>query len=293
VVFEAAREEAEKLGLIVTGSELVGMTPLRPMIEAGRFYLRKQGKSSGVPERELVETAVRSLGLDQVAEFDPDKKIIEYQVRKPAPLAALPIERFLDEVGSESAAPGGGSVSALAGSLGAALAAMVGNLTVGKKGYEGVFGEMTSLAERAQDLKQKLALGVDEDTEAFNRVLEAIRLPKATPEQRQGREAALQEAYRLAVCVPMQTARLSLEAMQLALEMALKGNRNSASDAGVGGLMARAAVEGGCLNVLINLASLTDEPFKNAARAEVNRLRNEADRLAGDLQARMKEMLQQ
>ncbi|MFB3853178.1 MAG: glutamate formimidoyltransferase [Vicinamibacterales bacterium] len=289
-VFEAAKEEAEKLGLVVTGSELVGMTPLAPMVEAGRFYLRKQGKSSGVPERELVEMAVRSLGLDQVADFDPDKKIIEYQVRKPAPLAALSVQRFIDEVGSESPAPGGGSVSALAGSLGAALAAMVGNLTAGKKGYEGVNAEMISLAERAQDLARKLALGIDEDAEAFNGVLAAMRLPKATPEQRQAREAATQEAYRLAVCVPMQTARLSLEALKLALEAAVKGNRNSASDAGVGGLMARAGVEGGCLNALINLASLTDEPLKNAVREEVDRLRQEAERLAGDLQTSMKEL---
>ncbi len=290
-VFEAAREEAEKLGLIVTGSELVGMTPLAPLVEAGKFYLRRQGKSSAAPERELVEIAVRSLGLDQVAEFDPARKIIEYQIRKPAPLVSMSVERLVDEVSSDSPAPGGGSVAALAGSLGAALTAMVGNLTVGKKGYESVSTEVMSLAERAQDLKQKLAMGVDEDTEAFAAVMDAVRLPRTTPEQQEAREKALQEAYRHAVCVPMQTARLSLEAMELALRMAEKGNRNSASDAGVAGLVARAAVEGGCLNVLINLGAMSDEPFRNAAMEEVQRLRKEAGRMAADLDAVMRRLI--
>jgi glutamate formiminotransferase/formiminotetrahydrofolate cyclodeaminase len=287
VVFETVREEAEKLGLIVTGSELVGLTPLQPMIDAGRFYLDKQGKSRGVPERELVEIAIRSLGLDQVADFDPAKKIIDYQVQKPAPLMSMTLSRFVDEVSSESPAPGGGSVAALAGSLGAALAAMVCNLTVGKKGYEKVWQDAAALAERGQELKQKLALGVDEDTDAFNRVLDAVRMPKATPEQQQAREGALQEAYRHASCVPMMTARLCLEVVKLASEVAQKGNVNSASDAGVAGLVAHAGVEGAGLNVLINLGSVTDQAFKDACRQEVARLRAEADAVCSALQARV------
>jgi len=287
VVFETVREEAGKLGLIVTGSELVGLTPLEPMVEAGRFYLRKQGKSPGVPERELIEIAIRSLGLDQVAAFDPEKKIIDYQVQKPAPLMSMTVGRFVDEVSSESPAPGGGSVAALAGSLGAGLAAMVCNLTVGKKGYEEVWQEASALAERGQDLKQKLALGVDEDTEAFNRVLDAARMPKATPDQQQARGRALEEAYRHAACVPMMTARLCLDVLKLASEVAARGNVNSASDAGVAGLVARAGVEGAGLNVLINLGSVKDQAFKDACRQEVARLEAEAEALCTALQARV------
>ena len=288
-VFEAAREEAEKLGLIVTGSELVGMTPLAPLVEAGKFYLRRQGKSSAAPERELWNC--REVARPRpVAEFDRPGRY-RVPIRKPAPLVSMSVERLVDEVSSDSPAPGGGSVAALAGSLGAALTAMVGNLTVGKKGYESVSTEVMSLAERAQDLKQKLAMGVDEDTEAFAAVMDAVRLPRTTPEQQEAREKALQEAYRHAVFVPMQTARLSLEAMELALRMAEKGNRNSASDAGVAGLVARAAVEGGCLNVLINLGAMSDEPFRNAAMEEVQRLRKEAGRMAADLDAVMRRLI--
>jgi len=272
VVFEAAREEAARLGLIVTGSELVGLTPLQPMIEAGRFYLRKQGRSAGVPERELVEMAVRSLGLDQLAPFDPDKKIIEYQFRKAGPLASLTVDRFVDEVSTDSPAPGGGSVAALAGSLASALAAMVANLTVGKKGYEAAWDELAALAERAQAVKAQLVRAIDEDTEAFGGVLAAMRLPKGTPEQRAARDEAVERAYRDATRVPLATARLCLDALALAAEAAAKGNVNSASDAGVAALVARAGAEGAGLNVLTNLGSVRDERFKAECRREVAQL---------------------
>jgi len=272
VVFEAAREEAERLGLIVTGSELVGLTPLEPMIEAGRFYLRKQGRSAGVPERELVEMAVRSLGLGQLAPFDPDKKIIEYQFRKAGPLASLAVDRFVDEVSTDSPAPGGGSVAALAGSLASALAAMVANLTVGKKGYEAVWDELAALAERAQAVKAQLVRAIDEDTEAFGRVLAAMRLPKGTPEQQAARDDAVERAYQDATRVPLATARLCLEALALAAEAAAKGNASSASDAGVAALVARAGAEGAGLNVLTNLGSVRDERFKAECRREVAQL---------------------
>ena len=179
-VFETTREEAAKLGLVVTGSELVGMTPLEPLMEAGRFYLRKQGRSTGLPEHELVELAIRTLGLSQLSPFDPGKRIIEYAVRVPAPLVSMTIEQFVDEVSSNSPAPGGGSVAALAGGLGAALAAMVANLTVGKAGYEPAWKSLSSLAERAQALKASLLNAVDDDTKAFDDVLAAMRLPKLT-----------------------------------------------------------------------------------------------------------------
>jgi glutamate formiminotransferase/formiminotetrahydrofolate cyclodeaminase len=276
VVFETAREEADRLGLIVTGSELVGLTPLQPMLEAGRFYLRKQGKSAGVPERELVEIAVRSLGLDQLTDFDPDKKIIEYQFRKPGPLASMTVDRFVDEVSADSPAPGGGSVAALAGSLASALAAMVANLTVGKKGYEAVWDELSGLAERAQAVKDQLIRAIDEDTEAFNGVLAAMRLPKGSPEQQAARDTAVEQAYQDAARVPLATARLCLDALALSADVAAKGNVHSASDAGVGAVLARAAVEGAGLNVLINLGSVKDEHFKAECRREAERLMADA-----------------
>ena len=271
-VFETTREEAGKLGLVVTGSELVGMTPLEPLVEAGRFYLRKQGRSAGLPERELVELAIRTLGLSQLSPFDPDKRIIEYAVRVAGPLASMTIERFGDEVSGNSPAPGGGSVAALAGSLGAALAAMVANLTVGKAGYEPAWKSSSLLAERAQALKAALLLAVDDDTKAFDDVLAAMRLPKLTADQQRAREAAISAAYEKATAVPLATARLCLQALELAEEAATTGNRNSASDAGVGALLAKAGLDSAILNVRINLPSVREGAFKTATLAEIAEL---------------------
>ena len=268
-VFETAREEAAKLGLVVTGSELVGLTPLEPLVEAGRYYLRKQGRSTGLPERDLVELAVQSLGLAQLSPFVPDKRIIEYAVRMPGPLVSMTVERFVDEVSSSSPAPGGGSVAALAGSHGAALAAMVANLTVGKTGYESAWESSSALAERAQSLKAKLLAAVDDDTRAFDEVLAAMRLPKATDAEKKARADAIAAAYEKATAVPLATARMCLEAIELAAEAAATGNRNSASDAGVGALLARAGVESAVLNVRINLPSVREGAFKSACMAEI------------------------
>lgn len=271
-VFETTREEAAKLGLAVTGSELVGLTPLAPLVEAGRYYLRRQGRSSGLPERELVELAVQSLGLSQLSPFDPDKRIIEYAVRVPGPLVSITVERFADEVSSSSPAPGGGSVAALAGSLGAALAAMVANLTVGKAGYEAAWESSSRLAERAQSLKAALLSAVDDDTTAFDGVLAAMRLPKATDEDQRARAAAIADAYEQATAVPLATARLCLQAIELAEQAAVSGNRNSASDAGVGALLAKAGLEAAILNVRINLPSVREGAFKTATLAEIAEL---------------------
>lgn len=276
VVFETVRDEADKLGLLVTGSELVGLTPLAPMIEAGRYFLRKQGKSAGVPERELIEIAVRSMGLDSVAPFEATKKIIEYHFTPAAPLMAMPVTRFVDEVSTESPAPGGGSVAALMGSLGAALAAMVANLTVGKKGYEDAWPALGELAEQGQAIKAKLVRAVDEDTDAFNRVMDALRLPKGAPEQNAARDRAIEDANMAAAEVPLQTARLCLEVIRLADGAARRGNRNSASDAGVAALAGCAGVDGAVLNVLINLGSIADQAFKARCAAECDALTREA-----------------
>ena len=275
-VYETARDEAARLGLVVTGSELVGLTPLEPLVEAARYYLRKQGRSTGLPERELVELAVQSLGLAQIAPFDPDKRIIEYAVRMPAPLVSMTVERFVDEVSSSSPAPGGGSVAALAGSLGAALAAMVANLTVGKAGYESAWESSSARAERAQSLKAKLLAAVDDDTRAFDEVLAAMRLPKAAEAEKKARADAIAAACEKATAVPLATARMCLEAIDLAAEAAATGNRNSASDAGVGALLARAGVESAVLNVRINLPSVREGAFKSACVAEIADLQSKS-----------------
>jgi glutamate formiminotransferase/formiminotetrahydrofolate cyclodeaminase len=271
VVYETAREEA-----VVTGSELVGLTPLEPLVEAGRFYLRRQGRSTGLPERELVEIAIQSLGLAQLSPFDPDKRVIEYAVKMPGPLASMPVERFVDEVSSSSPAPGGGSVAALAGSLGAALATMVANLTVGKKGYETAWASSSALAERGQALKAQLLAAVDDDTKAFDDVLAAMRLPKASEEEKRTRSDAMAAAYEKATSVPLATARLCFAAIELALEAALTGNRNSASDAGVGALIAKAGLEAAILNVRINLPSVREGAFKSATIAEIADLQSKS-----------------
>jgi glutamate formiminotransferase/formiminotetrahydrofolate cyclodeaminase len=277
VVYETTREEAAKLGLVVTGSELVGLTPLEPLVEAGRYYLRQQGRSTGLPERELVELAVQSLGLSQLSPFDPDKRIIEYAVRVPGPLVSMTVERFVDEVSGNSPAPGGGSVAALAGSLGAALAAMVANLTVGKKGYETAWESSSALAERAQAIKAQLIAAVDEDTRAFDDVLAAMRLPKATDTEKAARSDAIAAAYETATSVPLATARLCLAALELAEQAAASGNRNSASDAGVGALVAKAGLESALMNVRINLPSVREGAFKSATIAEIAELRAKAE----------------
>jgi len=284
VVYETVKEEAEKLGLSVCGSELVGLVPLEPLAVAGRHYLERMGKSAGAPEPELIELAVTTLGLDSVAPFDPSKKIIDYVARAPAPLVSMPVDAFIDEVSSESPAPGGGSVAALAGSLAAALAAMVANLTVGKKGYESGWASMSDLAVRAQSVKATLARAIDDDTNAFNSVMEAMKLPKASQAEKAVRDEALQTGYKQAIAVPLATATACVEALELALE-AVGGNKNSASDAGVAALMARAGAHGAALNVLINLGSVSDVHYAADMRQRVAAIRSRADTLCDQTMA--------
>jgi len=267
VVFDEAVRLAAKLGLRVTGSELVGLIPKEALLMAGRHYLEKQGKSPGVPDDELIRMAVRSLGLADVAPFDPEKKIIEYQVRQPGPaLVNMTLRGFADELSMDSPAPGGGSVAALCGALSAALAAMVANLTVGKKGYEGVHNDMVATAVRGQALKDQLLDAVDRDTKAFNKVMEAFRLPKTTPEQAAEKDRAVEDANKEATLVPLEVLEKAVEAAGLARTAAAGGNRNSVSDAGVAGLAAEAAGEGAYYNVLINLAGIKDKAFSDRVR---------------------------
>ncbi|HPW18179.1 MAG TPA: glutamate formimidoyltransferase [Candidatus Aminicenantes bacterium] len=279
VVFDEARRLAGKLGLRVTGSELVGLIPLEALLAAGRHYLEKQGKSPGVPEEELVRIAVKSLGLADVAPFDPEKKIIEYQFRDGgARLVRMSLARFADELSMDSPTPGGGSVAALCGSLSAALAAMVANLTVGKKEYQGVWADMAETAVRAQRLKSALLEAVDRDTKAFDKVMDALRLPKTTPEQAEEKDRAVEAANKEATLVPLEVLEKAVEAVTLARRAAAEGNKNSVSDAGVAGLAGQAAGDGAYYNVLINLAGIKDRAFAARVRRDADRAKRALDR---------------
>ena len=281
VVFDEAVKLADKLGLRVTGSELVGLIPKEALLMAGRYYLGKQGKSPGVPDEELVRTAVLSLGLSDVSPFDPDKKIIEHQFRPSGPsLVRMTLREFANELSMDSPAPGGGSVAALCGALSAALSAMVANLTVGKKGYEEVLGDMVLTAVEAQPLKDELLSAVDRDTQAFNKVMEALRLPKTTPEQAADKDRAVEEANKGATLVPLEVLEKAVQAVALSRTAAEKGNKNSVSDAGVAALAGRAAGHGAYYNVLINLPGIRDEKFKLRARRRAERLKKALDRQA-------------
>ena len=292
VVFDEAVRLAAKLGLRVTGSELVGLIPKEALLMAGRHYLEKQGKSPGVPDDELIRMAVRSLGLADVAPFDPEKKIIEYQVRQPGPaLVDMTLRGFADELSMDSPAPGGGSVAALCGALSAALAAMVANLTVGKKGYEAVHNDMVATAVRGQALKDQLLDAVDRDTRAFNKVMEAFRLPKTTPEQAAEKDRAVEDANKEATLVPLEVLEKAVEAAGLARTAAAGGNRNSVSDAGVAGLAAEAAGEGAYYNVLINLAGIKDRKFSEQVRRRAVARRKALDKTGRAVRAIMAKAL--
>ncbi len=261
IAFEEVCKSALNRGMRVTGSELVGLIPLQSMLNAGKYFLKKQKRSIGVSEQELIHIAIKSLGLDDLGEFHPDKKIIEYCMRKDSDsiLQNLTVKAFADMTASESPAPGGGSVSAYLGALGAALGTMVANLSATKKGWESRIDEFSDWAEKGQVIKDKLVKAVDEDTAAFNRIMAAFGLPKNTEEEKKTRKNAINLATISAIEVPYKVMQLSLESMQLIKAMAENGNPNSVSDAGVGALCARSAVLGAHLNVKINAGGLSDK----------------------------------
>jgi glutamate formiminotransferase/formiminotetrahydrofolate cyclodeaminase len=271
-VFEEAERLAAEFGVRVTGSELVGLIPLEAMLQVGRHYLRKQGGCLGVGEGELVRTAVQSLGLGELSPFKPEHKIIEYRFRKTGPLASMNLVDFCGELAADSPAPGGGSVAALGGALSAGLSAMVGNLTFGKKSYEGVREEMQIVAEKAQPLKDFFIEAIDRDTEAFNGLMAAFALPKKTDDEKRLRQDAIDSATQGATLVPFSVLEKSRAAAEMALVMALKGNRNSLSDAGVAGLAAAMCAEGALYNVLINTQEMADGPFRRETRAQARQL---------------------
>ena len=258
--FDEVCHKAQARGIRVTGSELIGLVPLETMLAAGRHFLRKQQRSLGVSERDLIHIAIKSLGLDELGAFKPEERIIEYRLRAGTPklLVDRTVTGFVDETASESVAPGGGSVAALLGALGAGLGTMVANLSSHKRGWDARWEEFSAWAVRGQALKDELLRLVDEDTQAFNRVMAALGMPKATPDEQAARAAALDEANRGAIEVPYRVMKAAYAAFPLLKAMAQDGNPASASDAGVGALCARSAVLGAWLNVRTNLAGLKD-----------------------------------
>lgn len=284
LVFDEAMKEAEAIGLRATGCELVGLIPKEAMLMAGRYYLKKQGKSPGVPEEELIDIAVKSLGLEDVSPFDPQKKIIEYQFKEVEDsLIDMNLRQFANELSMDSPAPGGGSTAALCGALSAALTSMVSNLTVGKKDYEAVQGKVVELAMAAQDLKDEFLRAVDLDTVAFNKVMDTFRMKKKTEEQKQERDAAIQEATKEATLVPLGVLEKSIKALELAKNIATHGNKNSISDAGVAGLTAQAAAEGAYYNIIINLPGILDEKFTKEIEAKADALKKNAIKIGDEI----------
>lgn len=278
--FEACRKSARKRGLRVTGSELVGLVPLKVMLDAGNYYLRQQKRSLGIPEREIIHFAVKSLGLDELGPFDPDQKIIEYRIRETTEqkLVALNVTDFAHRTASESPTPGGGSVAAYIGALGASLGTMVANLSAHKRGWDNRWEKFSDWAVRGEKLKSRLLELVDADTEAFNLVMKAFRMPKNTEEEKAQRRKQIESATRGAIEVPLEVMRVSSQAFEVLRAMAKEGLPSSVSDAGVGATAVRAAIYGAFLNVRINMPGITDEEYKHRTMEEADALRKNADR---------------
>ncbi len=278
VAFDEVCKKAAERGIRVTGSELVGLIPLNAMLDAGRYFLRKQQRSVGVSEKELIKIAVKSMGLDELGPFKPEERIIEYLLKDKADskLVNMSLLDFADETASESPAPGGGSISAYLGSLGASLATMVANLSSHKKGWDERWEEFSGHAEKGQKLKDELNKMVDLDTKAFNRIMTAFGLPKSSEEEKNIREQAIADATRFAIEVPFKVMQLAYESMSLIKAMAESGNPNSVSDAGVAALCARSAVIGAYMNVRINCSGYCDKAFVDKMVAEGKKLEEEA-----------------
>lgn len=264
IAFEEVCAKAAARGIRVTGAEIVGLVPKKALIDAGKFYLAKQHRSLGIDENEMIKIAVKSMGLDDLKPFLPEEKVIEYLIEKDEKkdrLIDMTCEGFANETASESAAPGGGSISAYMGALGAALGTMVANLSSHKPGWDERWEEFSVVAEQGQQLKEELLHLVDEDTNAFNRIMAAFGLPKKSDEEKAARRAAIQEATKYAIEVPFRTVKASFQVFDICQKMIEKGNPNSVTDAGVGVLCAKAAVTGAFLNVKINASSLDDKNF--------------------------------
>ncbi len=285
VAFEAACKSAQERGMRVSGSELVGLIPLRAMIEAGKYFLKKQNRSAGISEEEIIKIAIKSLGLDDLKPFHPNEKIIEYLLEGPSEkrLVELTCKGFANETASESPAPGGGSVSAYIGALGVSLATMVANLSSHKAGWDERWEEFSDWAEKGQKLKDELLFLVDEDTRSFNRIMDAFGLPKETPGEKASRTAAIQDATKYAIEIPFKTMQKAYESMEIIKAMVETGNPNSITDAGVGALCARSAVMGAFLNVKVNASGLKDKKFVEGILKKGNEIEEGAIKLEAEL----------
>lgn len=292
-VFDKACELATERGVRVTGSELVGLIPLEAILMAGKHYLRKQGRTIGVAEEMLIESAVQSLGLNDVTLFVAEEKIIDFAVKsKESKLIDLSVKGFIDELASNSPAPGGGSVAALVGSLGAALTAMVAALSHEKKGYLEKREMMENVGEKTQKIKDRLSFLIDEDTNAFNKVMVANRISATTPDEIAEKEKLVLDANKYAIDIPLEVAKTSFKIFELAELMVNEGNPNSVSDVGVAGEVAYTAVRGACLNVLINLDGVgSDQKFVNDMKNKVEKLLNDSEQYHKNIFAKTREII--
>ena len=279
VAFDACVEAASKRGLRVTGSEIVGMVPKKCLVDAGRYFLRKQQWSEGASEEESIDIAICSMGLSELKPFDPKEKVIEFKMDSGSKksLLKMNLREFCNETLSDSPAPGGGSVAALMGALGASLGGMVANLSAGKRGWDDKIEYFSTWAVRAQQLKDELLALVDEDTAAFNKVMDAFALPKESAEEKVARSAAVEKATKYAAEIPVRVMETASKSYELLAEMADKGNPASISDVGVGALATRACIDGAELNVRINLGQLKDEKFKSDLLEKVRKVRAESE----------------
>jgi glutamate formiminotransferase/formiminotetrahydrofolate cyclodeaminase len=291
--FEEVCRAAEARGLRVTGTEIVGLVPKKVLFDAGKHFLRKQQRSLGIDEAEIIKIAVKSMGLDDLKPFNPREKVIEFlmedpeEMKKKERLVRMDLKAFAKETASESPAPGGGSISAYMGALGAALSTMVANLSSHKRGWDDRWEEFSQVAEKGQALTDELLALVDEDTASFDAIMAVFAMPKGTPEEKEARAAALEKATLYAAQVPLKTMKTAFKALPLALEMASKGNPASASDAGVGALAATAAIKGACLNVRINAASLKDKQTAAALTQEALSLVKKAEEMEKEVLAKV------
>ncbi len=285
VAFDEVCKSATNRGIRVTGSELVGLIPLKAMTDAGKYFLQKQQRSTGVSEKELIKIAVKSMGLDELGPFKPEERIIEYMLANAAEskLVSMTLADFADETASESPAPGGGSISAYVGALGVSLATMVANLSSHKRGWDERWKEFSDWAEKGEKYKSTLLKLVDADTAAFNKIMEAFALPKATPEEKTSRTQAIQAATKYAIEIPFQVMETAYESMEVIQSMVIGGNPNSVTDAGVGALCARAAVIGAFMNVRINAGGYNDKDFVNDIIAKGKAIEDKAIALEAEI----------
>ncbi|MBU1098949.1 MAG: glutamate formimidoyltransferase [Bacteroidetes bacterium] len=275
-VLEETRILAAERGLVVTGSEIIGMVPFPALLQTGQFYLKKQGRSAGIPVKDILNTAVQSLCVNDVSKFNIDERVLGLPKNSETALVEKTVSDFIDEVSRESPAPGGGSIAALAGALGVSLASMVANLTANNRGSESVDALLNAAAERCLEIKTSLVRGIDDDTNAFNAYMDALRLPTKTEEDKQKRFEAMQRGLKQAVTVPLATAKLSFESIEICETVAHHGNPNSITDIGVGANIAYTGVIGGIYNVLINLKGIKDDAFNSEMRKTCDELKKSA-----------------